>query len=347
MAALANRYLKLKRFDDAERCAKQKIRVAPDYPAYETLAAIYKEKGDMPLWKETLEKSLDLPSMGLKDATIRDRIAQYHMGRKEWKEAVVYADAAAESYSAWSMLTAARCHEMLGEWAKSEALMRAISERYDDSAMGWMLWCHRTGHGDAAAADKCARTHFESLGTSFYSTDRQKIGIYYLLRNEPEKALVVFQQTFGETHGVYDAMHAAMLADALGKEADRDSLLSKIVAGNPAEIKQEPRAGLYKQLVEFLRKALPPGSVKGLDFKKLDTLILVPPDLEVPANLEYFVAMFLKNRGAADKSHEYLIRCSKTLFDNKYNCIVARKTLRELKIPIPDPPTATQAAVKK
>ena len=157
MGALASRFRKLKQWDNAERCRKKRCQ-GPDYGAYRVLAQIYQEKGDLVHWKETLVKSLDLPSHGLEQAQVQNEIAEYHMGRKEWSEAVVFADAAAVSYSAWSMLTASRCHEMLGQWEKAEAFIRAVSERYDGEQFEWMKWCHRTGHGDADAADNCRDT---------------------------------------------------------------------------------------------------------------------------------------------------------------------------------------------
>jgi len=205
-------------------------------------------------WKETLVKSLDLPSNGLEQAQIQNQIAQYHMGRKEWREALPFADAAAVSYSGWSMVTACRCHEMLGQWEKAEAYIRATSERYDNSRFEWLLWCNRTGHGDIDAADNCARTYFESLGTSFHWQTRQQIGIYYLLRNEPDKALVVFNQTYEQSHNPYDALHAALIADTLGKTEERDRLLGKIT--KVGEHPQNVREGLYQQLVEQLSEAL-------------------------------------------------------------------------------------------
>lgn len=348
MAALASRYLTTKKLDDAERCAKQRVRVAPDYAAYWTLAAVYKEKGDMARWKETLEQSLDLPPVSLEQASVRDTLAHYHMDRKEWKEAVVYADAAAESYSAWSMMTAARCHEMLGEWEKSERLMRAVSERYEDSAFEWMLWCHRTGHGDADAADVCARTHFESLGTSFYPFARQQVAIYYLLRKEPEKALAVFLQCFQKNHSVYDAMQAAIIADTLGKTAERDALLQKIIDANPGQTPQGVvNAGLYKRLAELMRKSLPPGPLNDFGFDKVDAIVSASPNDEAPVNLQYFVGIFLKNRGDAEKSRDYLLRCAQSTLFHKYTYVLARQLLRDLKIPIPTPPAAERAELKK
>jgi tetratricopeptide (TPR) repeat protein len=348
MSALANRYFKLKQWDDAERCAKRKISSSPDYPTYETLAAIYKERGDMVKWKQTLEKSLDLPAMSLEQASIRDQIAHYHMDRKEWKEAVAYADAAAESYSAWTMLTAARCHEMLGEWAKSEAFMHAVSERYADISMEWLLWCHRTGHGDADAAADCARKHFESLGTSFFPGILEKIGLYYLLTKEPEKALVVFKQSFEKEHTVYDAMQAAIITDTLGKSADRDLLLSQIIDANPGQNPQGAvNAGLYKRLAELMRKSLPPGSLQEFSPDKIAAIVNGSPNDEAPVNLEYFVGMFLKNRGEVEKSHEYLVRCAQSPLYNKYTHVLACQLLRDLKIPVPPPAIAKTAQPKK
>jgi len=347
MSALANRYFKLKQFDDAERCAKRKISSSPDYPTYETLAAIYKERGDMVQWKETLVKSLDLPAMSLEQASIRDKIAHYHMNRKEWKEAVEYADAAAESYSGWSMMTASRCHEMLGEWEKAEALIRATSERYDSSATEWMLWCHRTGHGDANAADDCARKEFESLGTSLAPLTLQRVGVYYLLKKEPEKALAVFKRAYEQGHNAYDAMHAAIAADTLGNAADRDQLLSQIIDAN---LSQDPQgfvsAGLYKRLAELMRSSLPPGSLKDFGFDKVEAVVNGSPNVVAPVNLEYFVGMFLKNRGEAEKSRVYLVRCAQSTLHNKFTHVLACQVLRDLKVPVP-PPAAEHADAKK
>jgi tetratricopeptide (TPR) repeat protein len=340
MASLATRYYKLKQWDNAERCAKKRIATAPDYAAYSKLAAIYKEKGDLVNWKETLVKSLDLPSNGLEQAQIQNQIAHYHMGRKEWREAVTFADAAAVSYSGWSMMTACQCHEMLGEWEKAEAFVRATSERYDNSRFEWMLWCDRTGHGDTNAADNCARTYFESLGTSFHWVTRQQIGLYYLLRKEPEKALVVFNQTFEQSHDPYDAMHAAIIADALGKTDERDRFFEKIT--EVGEHPQNVRIGLYKRLVEQLSAALRPAPVNRIDFKRVDLVISSAAKDDDKTDLPYFVGMFLLNRGNKEKSRDYLLRAAQSTLTGKYNHILARKTLRDLKIPVPPAAVASE-----
>ena len=60
---------------------------------------------------------------GSRGASIQNEIARKLLQQKDYRQAVTYADNAAESYSAWSMLTAVRCHEMLGEWKTAEQLV--------------------------------------------------------------------------------------------------------------------------------------------------------------------------------------------------------------------------------
>jgi tetratricopeptide (TPR) repeat protein len=346
MTSLVVRYWGLRRMDDAERCAKQRIKAAPDYPSYKELAAIYKEKGDMARWKETLEQSLELPTMGLDHAQVKDTIAHYHMDRKEWKEAVVYADEAAQSYSAWSMMTASLCHEKLGDWKKAEAYLQAVSERYADSSMEWMLWCHRTGRGDVRAADACARNHFESLGTSMFWQTRRQIGIFYLLENEPEKAAVVFEKTFNEYPSAYDGMHVAVAADSLGKTEERDRWFKKIAAIEIKKNVKDPLTDIYKKIVALVQRSLLPGAPKDLPFKELDTLIADSSKIDTPSNLEYFVGMFLKNRGELEKAKVHLIRATQSEDGNPYNRVLAWQVLREMKVEVPPPGSQSSSAKK-
>ena len=349
MGALADRYYALKRYDDAERCAKRQVEIHPGYPSYRLLAAVYKAKKDHVKWKETLDKAIELPSAGLEQAQLQNQIALDFMSRNEWNEAVTYADAAAESYSGWSMMTAARCHEMLGEWKKSEQLVRAVSERYDNSTFEWMYWCHRTGRGDIRAADEFTRTKIEALGTALYPEQYRNIGHYYLLTGEPLKALLLYKRAYEKAHDPFTGLHAALAADRSGKTADRDALFQQILDTKPPDNPVEARKiDYYKQLVRQLRDMLPPKGEKEINLPEVENILKVaaPKDLAA-STLPYFVGVFLKDRGDLETAKTYLIRCAESKDWQKVNNALACQLLRELKAEVPpnvDRPKKTEPA---
>jgi tetratricopeptide (TPR) repeat protein len=333
-SALRDRYLQLKKYEDAERCGKQKLSIAPDFVSYRRLAEVYKANKQMALWKATLEKSLELPDLGLEGTTVQTMLALYHMDRWEWETALPYAKAAAESGAGWAMQTSARCHEMLGQWTKAEALMRAISERYESDAFDWMVWCYRTGHGDKAAATDLARKHFESLGTAPTPGELEAIGMYYLFRREPDKALPVFEKMFERARYVYDAMQCAMTADLLGKADLRDKYLEKALQIGRRKGPKAPD-GTYFRVAKLMKAAVPPGTIKDFDFKELDGALDDARNASnrCDTNLAYFVAIFLKNRGEVEKSRHYLVRCAQTAQYQWRNQALACDLLREMKVP--------------
>ena len=76
-------------------------------------------------------------------------------------------------------------------------------------------WRRRGGRHLRAELFRVAGDNRSALAT------REEIGVYYLLRNEPDKALVVFNQTYEQSHDPYDAMHAALIADTIGNTDER------------------------------------------------------------------------------------------------------------------------------
>jgi tetratricopeptide (TPR) repeat protein len=333
--ALAKRYLSLKRWSDAERCAKRYVEVHPSYEAYRSLAAAYKGQKDDAKWKETLDKAIELPPLGLEQASIQDQIANHFLEKHDYQQAVTYADAAAESYSGWSMLTAARCHEMLGEWNKSEQLVRAVTLRYEDS--DWMYWCHRTGRGDVAAADEAVRKQLEGVGTAVYSREYMRISIYYLLAHEPDKALPVCQRAYQLRKDPYIALLGATVADGLHKSVDRDRLLTEVMSTTlPHNFVEAPTQDFYKRLAALMRETVTTKNVPHLNLAEFDKLQVeaAPAKLRVSV-LPYFVGVFLKNRGDLENAEKYLIRAAKSDDWNNGNHVMACQLLREMKVKVP------------
>ena len=337
MNALANRYYTLKRYDDAERCAKQQVKAAPGYSSYRLLAAIYKANNHDARWKETLDEAIKLPPQGLEQAQVQDEIARHYMAQKKWKEAVVYADEAAKSYSAWSMITAARCHEMLGDWEKSEQLVRAVAARYDSTPFEWTYWCHRTGKGDIQAANDFARHHIEGWGHELFPWQERDAGIFFLMAGPSDKSLEPLRRAFEKGHEYYAAFHAALAADTLGKTADRDAILKQIVETEPPAKPIEGKGvESYRQLAGELREVLAPKSAKKLNLPEIDKILAAAPANGLSTStLPYFVGVFLKNRGDLAGAKTYLIRCAQSKDWERANHALACQLLREMKVEVP------------
>lgn len=342
MTALTFAYLDHQQLKEAERCARRRTELVPSWFTYGMLLTVVKRQGDMARWEQTAKESLD---KGFDRTRICNQLTRYYMDRKNWREAAVYADQAAqyaqqgaENFKAPAMRVAARCHELLGEWKKSEAFMQALSERKGSFAHEWLLWCYRTGHGDVAAADECARKYFESVGGDASPSALTRIGAYYLLKKEREKALVVFGKAFDDGHDTYTAMHAALIADALGKTEQRDDYLKKIIEDAK---KQKPTsaAAVYGRLAAWMQKSLAPAGGHDFDDKEMDHILRPSKETKRPgiANPAYFAGAFLKNRGKSDKAGEYFLRCARTQSYQLFNDVLACQALRDLKIPIPTP----------
>jgi tetratricopeptide (TPR) repeat protein len=340
ITALTFQYLDHKQLRDAERCARRRTELVPAWFTYGMLATIVKRQGDMVRWEETAKEAL---SKGFDRIRLCNQLARLYMDRKNWKEASVYADQAAqyaqsgaEIYKTPALRTAARCHEVLGEWKKSEAFIRVLAEHKGAFAHEWMLWCYRTGHGDVGAADEFARKYFESIGGDAPPSTLTKIGAYYLLKKEREKALVVFGKAFDDGHETYAAMHAAVIADALGKADQRDGYLKKIIEDGK-KAKPTSIAGVYARLAALMQKVLPTAGVHDFNFKEVDRLLRPSKENRRPgeANLSYFVGAFLKNRGQSDKAGAYFLRCARTQNYQFFNYVLACQALRDLKLPVP------------
>ena len=157
LAALAKRYAALGKPDDAKRALLSYIKFSPDYWAYEQLAKNYKDRGDLANWQATLEQFLEkVEDHGLHHAQVRVEIANHFMNLKQWDKAWPFAEAAAATWAEWAMACAARWRRGDGRLAAGRALAPEGRRRYpENNWAGWLLFCKRTGHGDAEAARVC------------------------------------------------------------------------------------------------------------------------------------------------------------------------------------------------
>jgi tetratricopeptide (TPR) repeat protein len=341
LSELANRYLEVKRLDDAERCLERLTRLNPRFHVYWRLAVLYKSKGDMARWKKTLEKSLECPSENpLEHPVVQVALAEYLMQHNELDPALRYAKAAAQSYSDWSLMMLARCYELRQEWDEAEVVLRAVAQRYHEECLEWMFFCARSGHGHADEAEKVGREFVESLRGGISEDNVAQVATFYILVKEPTKALALFQEDAHRTQKPYRALYAALLADSLGQAALRDSLLAKIVN---EEKGTTGSARAYVEVASMMRRAVQRENPQPFDLSRIEPLIANTEPGE-PTNFYYYVGAFLRNRGDLQNAKKYLMRNATSPLYRKNTQALARVALRELKVPIE--PTRSEEIAK-
>jgi tetratricopeptide (TPR) repeat protein len=348
MNALARRYYEMKHYDDAERCAKREIELAPSYAAYRLLASTYKAKQDDAHWKVTLDQAIKLSERGIEQAQLQNDVALALLEQNRVKEAVVYADAAAKSAPSGPLMTAVRCHELLDEWDQAEHLVKTASEHDDHARLNWMCWCHRTGHGDVHAADAFANERLTAWGKNLSPWQSRDFGLYFLILGDTANALPHLQQSYDASHEFYSGLHAAIAADSIGKTADRDALFKKIVDAPAKAGGEGGGTQFYGPLVSQLRHALPPDKAKQLDFGEVDRILASSKGTLNQSVLPYFVAIFLKNRGDVETAKKYLVRCAQANDWQGVEHALACQLLRQMKVKVPptDAAPKTPAPVK-
>lgn len=124
---------------------------------YQALAAFYYFQGRMTAWRQTLDDYLRHPDSGLGPAHARADIAQYLVDEGRPREALEYAQAAAESFSQQSLQSLAYAFEGLGESDEAHRIYAVIHDRYGGNGFDWYcamirLQADRTTPRDLVAA---------------------------------------------------------------------------------------------------------------------------------------------------------------------------------------------------
>jgi tetratricopeptide (TPR) repeat protein len=230
---LGQRYTSKNLHDDAVRCFETSIELSPAYNAHILLADSYRASGQPELWKPTLERFLEVPSLGLEHGWIHQRIANDHISREEWEAAEPHALAAAQTWSAWGLGLASTVCEALSQWEESEKWIREKATNYpSSSAYDWYSWCRRTGRGDVAEARKLA----ESVMTPAWLAGHQLKAMFpfidCLLEDKPLQAIAHGKQLV-EDEASTDAnnrVYVRMQLTLVAAEVKDDELLRSTIA---------------------------------------------------------------------------------------------------------------------
>jgi tetratricopeptide (TPR) repeat protein len=302
LAALAQQYIKLKNWPSAQNVLLRYVAVAPERWGFESLAYTYLQQDDEASWLKTMKQGLAVPDYALDHASINQQIARHYMAKKDFHTAKPYADAAAESYSSFGLLTAAECEEGLGNWQAAEEWVRRNAERYNHP-FEWLKWCVRTGHGDRAGAIALGRA---KLGDS--GGDREQIGdaaAFLLLAGETKEAMSLLSKMIDTNGDPWAGLHLMLLAEA-ERDVPRRDAAAKIVAerGPSFQLASGTHRPELVRLAALFEDAWTVRT-KDLDVEAIHRLVQAAPT--EAANINYFTGKFLALRGRAEEAQRFYL----------------------------------------
>ena len=329
--ALATKYAETGKQDDAIRCLRAYLKIAPDSGIFNRLADTYKQRGDIDRWRDTMLEMLQHKDYGLQHARVRVEVANQYMKEGNYKKALPLAEKAAESWAFFAMECASRANEGAGKWKRAELWSRRITERYNDHPFAWFFWCARTGKGKAKSAEAIAEDRANRvLGGRASSSEEDSTISFLVLQKEFKEAKSLLRSSFGRTLNPFTGLFLAGLADIDGDASTRDNALKQVVEQGE-EYSRRARVPVRSELIKLaglMQKAL---AGADLDLALINNIAETGEPGEA-ANMYYFTHLFLQARGEKDLAVEYLKKAAEHPFRVKLVQMIACKQLRQRKI---------------
>lgn len=326
LGALATRYMNLHRYEDAERCLRRSLEIAPEQSTFASLAETQQRQGNDDGWLETMKESLEAPSIGLEHATTHTQLAYYHMRKQNWTLAEKHAMQAAQSGSAFGLLCAADFYELTGKMKLSEQFHQINSTRYDDHFDDWYLWCRRTETGDVKLARERVEALLHQLKQTQASEPKHNIGMIFMIDGNSAEALEMLDEALKFVPFPEHLAHAIALADEMGQTERRDEYFkqSHRLLGRTL-----PNA---LQFIQFFPAVIAAPDAP-LDRKRLDWLIRNATHGPGTATVLFSVTgRLLLLHGHRDEAIEYLKLAATSNHRGNYDAVIATLMLRKLGI---------------
>lgn len=330
LRALAISYQQANQPEDSTRCLNRYLAISPDQRAYFDMADVLWKQENYDEWKRVLLLSLDQENFALAHTRTRVKIARFHMNRREWEQALPYADQAASSGAAWALLCAAECHEALEHWRESEDLTKSAAMSYADREMEWYLWCRRTGRGDLQPARQLARKRVLALSGRSTAYDTAAVGTYFVLTGEKKQARNAFKAGFDKTTSFNGGLHVALLDDELGLTEERDAVLAEILSEKGQ--KANAKTPAYKELMaftEWLAATYRQPADAQIDLATIQEIADVPAGLGT-ANVLYFIGAYFYDHKDWARARKYLRAAAAADTQQLWNTTLAMAKLQEI-----------------
>jgi hypothetical protein len=320
MLALGEKYVSLKRWNDAERCLKRYIERSPDRAGYERLADVYKSQNQDDRWLKTLQEYLDsAPGYDLSHAQVQVQIANHFMAGSDYYKALPYADAAAATGAEWALQCAARAHAGVGDQATAQRLLGESNDAYGRGSISLYEACIRDGQGDRAGTADASRHDFLARDT-LTSEELLRWATLEMLEKDDAAAIKIWKRRMDADPGPVSALHIAILKDADHDFAGRDAALKQIAAlpGQSAPL---------CRFAAILCDAIAAGPDAPPDATAIDKLLLgASPEVQI--EVCYLTARYLDSHGHKDQATAYLRRCCIGQYTSHGDLLLAYDALR-------------------
>ena len=292
--------------EDAQAVLRKDIELSNDRWAYERLAETHLEQGDEGAWLRVLEEFLAHgQESALNKPAVARTIAHHFNVQGRFDQAMPYARWAASSGSSWGMGVLAYTYEGMGEYAEAERLLRAMHERYEADRYAWYWFVRRTGHGDANAAARMARTSHAYRGHRTTDLDDWRRALFLYMEGELEPAVDYMRTAYESLPDPSMAIQLIRYAQLLDRPELKAQYLDALLATEPHRRFSASRRAILS-VIAHLEPALRGREDAAPDPDEIDRLLdghdMGPSDV-IAAN--YLTARMLEIAGHEPMAQRY------------------------------------------
>jgi hypothetical protein len=156
----------------------------------------------------------------------------------------------------------------------------------------------------------------------------ERAATIHLLRGRADAARKLYQRSFQQVRNPYAALHMALLADAAGDTAGRNSAFEAAVnQGQHSRTSAGTGATALIRVATLLNSFVAAEQGAAFETEKFESLLGRAPE---PAQtyMLYFGGRFLGLHGQAEQATALLRRCAESRYQHEHTCVLAREWLR-------------------
>lgn len=310
--------------DDAKRCLKKAIDLAPTCESYMNLAELYQQEDDREQWQQALAKALKLPTQGLDHAEAHYQLAVWLMRQGKWPAAKPHVTKAVESNASFALWTGSRYAEGVENWLEAERYQQQASKRYEGASPDWYFWCLRTGRGKVKEAKALAVNYWTTRAGALDINQKWGAVVGHLADNDQAKAQP-FLEDLARTQSKA-AVLIAVLADESNDTARRNEWLLKVAT---TRVIRDP----FVELVNLFRGVLSGKETARWNPVAFETLAVNATEEDVPY-LYLIAGKFLDNHDEKRLAKEYLLAAATPFRTDNLAAVIAADSLRKQKVQV-------------